>query len=84
MALSLFVRLLVVCLLLALALLGCLDRLPLRPSSPKGAAKRSSLPVLATGGIRRPESACENFSSCFLLLDDSSEEIYHVAIANWL
>lgn len=46
MALHLFVFLLVVCLLLALALLWCLDRLPLRPSSPKGVAKRSSLPRL--------------------------------------
>ena len=43
MALHLFVFLLVVRLLLALALLWYLDRLPLRPSSPKGAAKRSSL-----------------------------------------
>jgi hypothetical protein len=46
MALHLFVFLLVVCLLLALALFWCLDRLPHRPSSPKGAAKRSSLPRL--------------------------------------
>ena len=46
MALHLFVFLLVVCLFLVLALLWCLDRLPLRPSSPKSAAKRSSLPRL--------------------------------------
>jgi transposase-like protein/IS1 family transposase len=46
MALHLFAFFLVVCLLLALALLWCLDRLPHRPSSPKGAAKRSSLPRL--------------------------------------
>ncbi len=46
MVLHLFVFLLVVCLLLALALFWCLDRLPHRPSSPKGAAKRSSLPRL--------------------------------------
>ena len=43
MTLHLLVFLLVVCLLLVLALLWYLDRLPLRPSSPKGAAKRSSL-----------------------------------------
>jgi hypothetical protein len=43
MALHLFVFLLVVCLLLSLARLGCLDRLLLRPSSPRGGAKRSSL-----------------------------------------
>jgi hypothetical protein len=46
MALHLFVFLLVVCLLLALALLWCLDRIPLRPSSPRGEAKRNSLPRL--------------------------------------
>ena len=46
MTLHLFVFLLMVCLLLTLALLWCLDRLTLRPSSPKGAAKRSSLPHL--------------------------------------
>jgi len=33
--------------------------------------------VLATCGIRQPELACENFSSCFLLLADSSEEEYN-------
>jgi len=43
MALHLLVFLLVVCLLLSLARLGRLDRLPLRPSSSKGAAERSSL-----------------------------------------
>jgi IS1 family transposase/transposase-like protein len=44
MALHLFVFLLVVCLLLALALLWGLCWNPLRPSSPRGGAKRSSLP----------------------------------------
>jgi len=44
MALHLFVFLLVVCLLLALARLGGLCWNPLRPSSPRGGAKRSSLP----------------------------------------
>ena len=41
--LQVFVFLLVVCLLLSLTLLGCLDWLPLRPSSSKGRAKRSTL-----------------------------------------
>jgi len=43
MALHLFVFLLVVCLLLTLARLGRLDWFSLRPSSSKGAAKRSRL-----------------------------------------
>jgi hypothetical protein len=43
MALHVFVFLLVVCLLLSLTLLGCLDWFPLRPSSSKGRAKRSTL-----------------------------------------
>jgi IS1 family transposase len=43
MAFHLFVFLLVVCLLLALALLWCLDQLHLRPSSPRRRAKHSSL-----------------------------------------
>ena len=43
MALHMFVFLLVVCLLLSLALLWCLDWLHLRPSSPRGGAKRSTL-----------------------------------------
>src|SRR5215467_14543168 len=34
--------------------------------------------VLATCGIRQPELACENFSSCFLLLADPSEEEYNL------
>jgi hypothetical protein len=43
MAFHMFVFLLVVCPLLSLARLGCLDWLPLRPSSPRGGAKRSTL-----------------------------------------
>jgi hypothetical protein len=43
MVLPLFVFLLVVCLLLSLALLWSLDWLPLRPSSPRGGAKRGML-----------------------------------------
>ena len=43
MALHVFVFLLVVCLLLSLARLGCLDWLPLRPSSSRGRAKRTTL-----------------------------------------
>ncbi len=43
MALHVFVFLLVVCLLLSLALLWCLDWLPLRPSSSRGRAKRTTL-----------------------------------------
>jgi hypothetical protein len=43
MALHLFVFLLLVCLLLTLARLGRLDWFSLRPSSSKGAAKRSRL-----------------------------------------
>src|SRR5947209_4682037 len=46
MALHLFVFLLVVCLLLALALLWRLDWFPLRPASSQGAAKRTMLPRL--------------------------------------
>ena len=46
MAQHVFVFWLVACLLLALALLWWHDQLPLRPSSPKGVAKRSSLPRL--------------------------------------
>jgi hypothetical protein len=43
MVLHVFVFLLVVCLLLSLARLGRLDWFPLRPSSSKGRAKRSTL-----------------------------------------
>ncbi len=43
MTFHIVVFLLSVCHLLSLALLRCLDRLPLRPSSPRGGAKRSSL-----------------------------------------
>jgi hypothetical protein len=43
MALHLFVFLLMVCLLLSLARLGRLDWLHLRPSSPRGGAKHSTL-----------------------------------------
>jgi len=43
MAFHMFVFLLVVCPLLSLARLGCLDWLHLRPSSPRGGAKRSTL-----------------------------------------
>src|SRR5258708_25423389 len=43
MALHVFVFLLVVCLLLSLARLGRLDWFPLRPSSSRGGAKRTTL-----------------------------------------
>jgi hypothetical protein len=43
MALHVFVFLLVVCLLLSLALLWRLDWFPLRPSSSRGGAKRTTL-----------------------------------------
>ena len=46
MALHLFVFLLVIFLLLSLALLWCLDQLPLRPASSRGGVKRSTLPCL--------------------------------------
>jgi hypothetical protein len=35
-------------------------------------------PVLATYGIRRPELACENTSTCLMHLADSSEEEYNL------
>jgi hypothetical protein len=38
--------------------------------------------VLATCGIRRPGLACENTSTCFLLLADSSQEEYNLKHAS--
>ncbi len=43
----------------------------------KGRESGTSSAAYPTCGIRQPELACENFSSCFLLLADSSEEEYN-------
>src|SRR5215469_9943831 len=40
-------------------------------------AVKSTRPVLATCGIRRPELACENTACCLLLLADSPQEEYN-------
>src|SRR5215471_20971075 len=44
----------------------------------KGRQSGTSPAAYPTCGIRQPELACENFSSCFLLLADPSEEEYNL------
>ena len=83
MVLHLFLFLLVVCLLLSLALLWCLDWPHLRPSSPRGGAKRSTLHRLLKPCCPDDCPACHLGSTPFYWLKTPSQQIAVIRISRW-